>query len=406
MTESSGEKRSLEDEDESPNPKRRATSSSRPLRVDAEAEIWKSITLTELDIKALYQFIRSRGDVSIANAEGYGLLYLAAQNESTEALRILLLQPDIDVNQVHGPHRELALHAAANTGQFDAVELLVEHGSSVNAADTLGHTPLSNCLFSQSLPCLEFLLKHGADATVEDEQGNTLLHLAVINNFPDAIDRLVKQNGLDINKCNQRGLSPLAVAIGLGHGESMRRLLTHGADVDSKTRFGTVLHHAVTWNRMDAVQNLIQRGCQVNALNAMEETPLLVAVQQRKIDMVAYLVQHGADPCQSTGQANVPLLYAANHGYTEMCRLLLTPPTPSFFIQSAAEMSMRSGFPETAKFLLSKLEPADPSTNDDERTEQAAASEEPLLAENDFDALINTFSDDEELLPSTERHDQ
>lgn len=360
------------------------------LRVDADAEIWQSISLDKLDIKALYQFIRSKGDIAIANSEQYGLLYLAAHHESTEALRILLLQPELEVNERHGPHKELALHAAASAGHFDAVELLVEHGSDVNVIDTNGYLPMTNAIFAKSLPCLRFLLERQSRVDTQDDKENTPLHLAAMVDFPDAIALLVK-HGVPLNKSNKRGLSPLAIAIGLGHMQVMQELIDHGADVDGDCRIGKLLHHAITWNRLEAVQALIKGGCQVDALNPLDETPLLVAVQQRKIDLVRFLLDHGADPCASHGGQNAPLLYAANHGYTELCKLLLTPSTSSFFLRRAAQMAERARFPDTAKSLLSVV-------SERQRTEDDMSSESlpsAVLTDPDFAALINTFSDDE-----------
>ncbi|KAI9490889.1 ankyrin repeat-containing domain protein [Zychaea mexicana] len=393
-------KRANEDSDdqtETPHPKRQATDTTMPnaLTIDPGATIWKSITLDAFDVKALYKYIRSKGSLDIANNEGYGLLYLAARNQSMEALRILLLQPTIDVNQTHGPDRELALHAAAAAGQVDATEILLEHESDINARDALGHTPLTNSLFSRSLECLQLLLEAGASLEIDDPKGSTLLHFAAINNFAKGVQELLK-HGAQVDAKNDRQLSALAVAIGMGHTEVMQSLIVDGkADMNDKTRFGTVLHHAVLWNRIDAVHALINHGCNVNVVNVMEETPLLVAVQQRKIDMVRYLIQNGADPCypETEPGLNVPLLYAANHGYTEMCGLLITDATMDYVIQQAIAMSERASQANTAQFLQGKL---NERAEKEKADESIAPSSSEILGESDFNALINTFSDDED----------
>ncbi|CAO3597043.1 unnamed protein product [Absidia cylindrospora] len=325
----------------------------------AVSALWKSISLTTLDMKALYQYIKNKGDLGVTNDDGYGLVYLAAQNNSMEALRLLLLTSDLDVNTVHGPHHELALHAAASVGSFDALELLLEHGSTVDRQDSLGHTPLTNTLFAKAANCSDLLIEAGAALDTVDTQGNTLLHLAVSNQCIPMISRLIEK-GVAVDQNNNRGLSPLAIAIGLGYKDAVRALLDGGADVNGKTRHATVLHHAVTWNRMDALEALVDGGAIINTVNGMEETPLLVAVQQRKIDMVRYLREKGADPAYGNGSTdastNAPLLYAANHGYTQLCSLLITPDTSTYFIQMAADMSDRASFTATATYLRNKVQ--------------------------------------------------
>ncbi|KAL4211029.1 ankyrin repeat-containing domain protein [Rhizopus microsporus] len=342
--------------------------------------IWDAITLDTLDIKALYQYIKSNGDANAANPDGYTLLYLAAHNKSTEALCMLLLQ-QVDVNKVNGPHNELALHAACAKGHLDSAELLIENGSLVNAKDSLGHTPLTNAVFSGSEECIQLLLEHDADVSVVDEQGNSLLHHAASNNVTKAVPLFISKH-VPIDAHNQRGLSPLALAISFGHSDVAIALIDGGANVNGRTRFATVLHYAITWNRLDVVKKLVEHGCQVNVVNDIEETPLYLAVQQRKIDLVQYLVdQAKADPCYPNN-ANLSLLYAASHGYTEICKLVLSKNTSNYFIQVAADKAARVGHQLTAKFLKEKLVEAKEPTKESE--------------DITFESLVNTFSDDDE----------
>lgn len=362
------------------------------------SSIWSSINLEKLDIKAFYQYIKSKDNsVHIVDDAGYSLLYLAAFNKSMEALRILLLQPNMDVNRLNGPHNELALHAACSKGLYDAVELLLENGSLVNVRDSLGHTPLTNAIFSNSLPSVEYLINGGkANVAVIDDQGNNLLHLAASNNFSAAVPLLV-ENGVSVDDHNQRGLSPLAIAISLGYIDTANALLEAGADVNGRTRTATVLHHAITWNRLEVVKKLVEHNCNVNVVNVLDETPLYLAVQQRKIDIVRFLIEEAkANPCympsNSSNTTNLPLLYAANHGYTEMSKLLITPSTSNFFIQTSIDMSRRVGHFATEEFLKEQLE----LRLTQESSETPTTATATTTKEEDFASLFKSFSDDDE----------
>ncbi|KAI8880401.1 ankyrin, partial [Backusella circina FSU 941] len=115
----------------------------------------------------------------------------------------------MDVNFSNGPHHELALHAAASVGEFDAVELLLENGSKVDSKDSLGHTPLTNALLAVSLECVKCLLEtNKIDYLAQDVSGNSLLHLAVIKDFAEAVPLLLER-GVPVDAPNTRGLSPL-----------------------------------------------------------------------------------------------------------------------------------------------------------------------------------------------------
>ncbi|KAI8346754.1 ankyrin repeat-containing domain protein [Blakeslea trispora] len=372
---------------------------------DRDGDVFEYITLDNLDIKALYKYIRSKdSDVHVTNKEGYSLLYLAAYNKNLEALRILLLQPNMDVNKLNGPHHEIALHAACSKGLYDGVELLVENGSELNMKDSLGHTPLTNAIFSGSLACIELLLanERGVDLSVIDEQGNNLLHLAVTNNFAKCIPLFIKK-GVLVDEHNYRGLSPLAIAISLGYIETAIALIDNGADVNGRTRFATVLHQAVTWNRIEIVKKLIECNCNPNVVNLLEETPLYLAVQQRKIDIVECLLEAKADPCympdSPDNTTNLPLLYAANHGYTEMSKLLITPKTSSFFLQASIDMSARAGHPMTEKSLAEEvaLRPLDKESETPLTTvTTTTGTDEKQSDDIVFASLFNTFSDEEQ----------
>lgn len=381
------EKRASKDDD--------SIAATKKLKVSDEKdlEIWNSINLDNLDIKAFYQYIKSKDNsVHITDRLGYSLLYLAAYNQSMEALRILLLQPAMDVNRLNGPHNELALHAACSKGLYDAVELLLENGSIVNIKDSLGHTPLTNAIFSNCFEAVEFLINNGsADVSVIDEQGNSLLHLAASNGFTAVIPLLIEK-GVPVDNHNTRGISPLAIAISLGYIDTAKSLIDAGADVNGKTRFATVLHHAITWNRLEIVKKLVGLQCNVNVVNVLEETPLYLAVQQRKIDIVRFLmVESNADPCfmpnNPANTTNLPLLYAANHGYTEMSKILITPKTSNFFIQTSIDMSRRVGHSGTEEYLneqlINRLQLSTPVESNDIRDE-------------DFASLFKSFSDEEE----------
>jgi ankyrin repeat protein len=385
------------------------TSSLAKLKPDVNNSIWEDLNLESINMKRLYQYIKQSGPLDIQDKDGYGILYLAAKNRSIEALRILVLQPTIEVNVVNGPHNETPLHAAAQTDNTDAVELLLDNDALVDIPDELGHTPLYDATFARSVDSMKLLLNAGARCDTVDSQGNCLLHIAVSQDFGDGIDLLV-EHGCNVNTTNSAGISPLANSIQLNYPKTMKKLLSHGADPNSRAKYNrSMLHHAVTWNRLDAVVALLEAGCDVNVVNAMDETPLLVAVQQRKIDIVNRLIQAGADPHIGAGgvwqSTNLPLLYSANHGYAEMCSMLVSDKTSDFIIKFAAELGQRSAnSPYTTHVLANKLkarkeatitegEEPDKAANGEQDDTNTADAESNKPTDLDFDALINAAED-------------
>ena len=117
--------------------------------------------------------------------------------------------------------------------------------------------------------------------------------------------------------------------------EVVRVLLAAGADISVAERtFGsTALHNAVRTrvNRSlslpsaEVVHALLEAGGDVEALDSLGRTPLLIAVSEAQADVVRALLDAGADPNRGVlWWGNVPLMRAAEHSaYPEILDLLV-----------------------------------------------------------------------------------
>ncbi len=110
----------------------------------------------------------------------------------------------------------------------------------------------------------------------------------------EAMRSLVK-GGADINRADEYGMTPLAVAAINRREAILRLLLDAGADpnrVDNTAT--TALQHAVEWSELSIVTLLLDHGADPNIAGAIP--PLLVAADQGSVDIVKLLLQRGADP--------------------------------------------------------------------------------------------------------------
>eukprot|EP00249_Psilotum_nudum_P019302 c27186_g1_i1 orf=520-3096(-) len=71
------------------------------------------------------------------------------------------------------------LHLACNVGDLSMLELLLQYGAQVNAADSLGRSPLHHCILSRQHNCARFLLTRGASPSAMDNGRNTPLQTAM-----------------------------------------------------------------------------------------------------------------------------------------------------------------------------------------------------------------------------------
>lgn len=101
-----------------------------------------------------------------------------------------------------------------------------------------------------------------------------------------------------VNAKDMDGHTALISAIENHDREWTGYLLKLGADPNLKNdRDGTTpLIAAAKMGDQEAAEWLIGLGAKVDMANKMGETPLIIAVQHRELDLVKLLLDHGADP--------------------------------------------------------------------------------------------------------------
>lgn len=128
-----------------------------------------------------------------------------------------------------------------------------------------------------------------------DEKGYTPLHLAVFHDNPFLLERLLKK-GADAELENDFGLPPLFYAVKKSKHDCLEKLLHYGARTDTiwpAWRVGP-LHLAVSQGDERSVQLLLQYGADVNGLTESGRTPLHEACWAENVAMIDLLAKEGA----------------------------------------------------------------------------------------------------------------
>jgi len=127
------------------------------------------------------------------------------------------------------------LHAAAYSGNFEVVRILIEydHADNINAREKDGWTPLfwastGHFFKDGSEAVLRLLLEHGADINAQDKKGWTPLYVASINGALEVV-RLLLEHGADVEAKDNDGKTALQEAAWRRRGEIMKLLREHGA---------------------------------------------------------------------------------------------------------------------------------------------------------------------------------
>jgi ankyrin repeat protein len=154
-----------------------------------------------------------------------------------------------------------------------------------------------------------------------------ILMVASYFGFEAVVKRLLDTHKADLNRRNNRGETPLWLAVENGHEAVVKQLVKPGqADVNSTDNYGqTPLLLAADTGREALVKLLLENGeTRVNLMDGSGGTPLLRAAQNGHAAVVKLLLETG-EACVNSmdGSGETPLLRAAQNGHAAVVKLLL-----------------------------------------------------------------------------------
>ena len=382
-----------------------------PLDWAEEGSGWDSPEIKAAK-KEIALLLREHGGKTTAEL---GALIDAAKNGDFEAIKQAIAD-GVDVNVKGGWGELTPLHEAAGGGHKEIVELLIVNGADVNAKDEGGLTPLHFAASGGHKEIVELLIVNGADVNAKDESGLTPLHSAVgsarlvvemliaagadvnakIDPFGDtpldwAIGGEAETAGLlrehggktgeelppatlfeavyrddlegmkdllaegaDVNAMDKDGNTPLHIVTHSGHKEMIKLLISNGADVNAKGRFGTPIHNAVSSGYKEIVQLLVDEGADVNAKEWRGKTPLDMATPLGRQDLLKY--QEIAELLRKYGGKYGTLHSAATGGDIEEVKELLAAGSEVNVVDGAGysplHYAIKSNRPEVVELLI------------------------------------------------------
>lgn len=290
-------------------------------------------------VKLLLEHKNARSIVNKKYENDETPLFRAAKNGYSKIVDILL-QHKADVDSINGDEGSTPLIAATEKVMEEIVELLVKHSANVNiqkrSGPERGWSALM-CVSHSSIPSTQeqekiakILLSHGAikdvegdidssslqliDETIIERGGHqctwTALMIACYKGDNIIVQLLVK-HGADINKQNDKGMSPLMFAVLNGANVNDERiplvrirfkgysiacaLLEQGARVDLRTRNSglSTLMIASRLGNTDLVKLLLKYGAYMNAQSSDGWSALMFAEENGHEEIVQILKKYG-----------------------------------------------------------------------------------------------------------------
>lgn len=259
-------------------------------------------------LEVVVELVERGANVALCDKQGYTPLHVSAFFGYTE-IADYLLSHGADLHAKIGPgldgplNGSNALHLATILNHLDFVNLLLEKTAKVDTSGPRGVRAIHLAAQEGSVGALLRLIHGGADVNGQDNYAKPPLHLAAFNGQKAAAEILL-QHGADVNARDKYGETPMHVVLLSDNKINDQQSLTmiqllsdHDADPNMSDNDGdTPLFYAVRNRHIDIIRYLISKeGCNINAKNTWEETPLQVAILGAPDECLEALLLGGAD---------------------------------------------------------------------------------------------------------------
>ena len=154
---------------------------------------------------------------------------------------------------------------------------------------------------------MKFLLSRVRTPTSRDNRGETPLHIALRRGEESHV-RVLLDHGAEVNTRDDKGRTPLHEAADCLRIGQMEFLLSRGADANARDNRGeTPLHVALRRGEESHIRVLLDHGAEIDARDVTGETPLHKAAVPPRIEHLMLLVSRGADVSVADNRGRTPL---------------------------------------------------------------------------------------------------
>ncbi|MBR1778317.1 MAG: ankyrin repeat domain-containing protein [Alphaproteobacteria bacterium] len=311
-----------------------------------------------IDLETAETLLALGADIRTKNNFGETVVSSAVTNKDIRVVKFLLDKGAVAyINTKSGFDERTPLMIASFAQSPEMIELLLQYGADVNAADKNGETALMQAVDNPAV--VRVLVNRGADVNTINRNGENALTKALVRmkkyNLPALAEtvEILKKTNVNMNVKNKDGVPALSLAF--TKPEELKQLLETGADPNLRDNQGRtalmkstypvqvksielLLKHGADPNVTDnkgmtplmiqrgspeAVALLVNTGAKINAREKFGRTALFYSVMSNQIKSVKALLERGADPNIPDAKGMTPLMVTALNGYAECAELLL-----------------------------------------------------------------------------------
>jgi len=202
-----------------------------------------------------------KNNLNFKDVNSKSILDIAIKKNNIYILRILLLIKDSNYLNSLNKDGITPLILAIQYSKIEIVKMLLDNPNiDINIQDKNGHTALIHAITNNKIEIVKMLLDHpNIDINFQNKNGNTALIHAISNNKIEIVKMLLDHPNIDINFQNKNEYTALIYAIDQNNIEILKILLDNpNIDVNNKNKFGhTALTYAIFKNKIDCIKMLL-----------------------------------------------------------------------------------------------------------------------------------------------------
>lgn len=199
------------------------------------------------------------------------------------------------------------------------------------------------------------------------------------------VQKLLKEEKMDVNSRDWDELTPLIPAASAGHIDIVKLLLKEGADVNAKDKDGiTALMEASIMGHVKIVDLLLKEGAEVDAPANSGVTALWLASGEGKVEVMKALLKKDADANNARSDNISALMTASVGGHADAVKLLLENGADARFADGEGVTPLMNAAENGTAAVLKLLVESDSSKKDEETKGKYVD----LVSNTGFTALI------------------
>ncbi|HEC00676.1 MAG TPA: hypothetical protein ENI91_03185 [Sphingomonadales bacterium] len=278
------------------------------------------------------------------------VMYGAWRGDKASVRAALTKKPNLETRDSTGM---TALALAAQGGHLDIIYMLLDAGASLKCGENMETHPLFVAIKQDQDKLVRRLLPAITENKGCQRVLKSALSYSLLKGKMEVADLLLKAG---VSFAGDKELSPLIMMAAKADDGLVTLLIRNGVDVNAVNKIGeTALMLAARNGNHEGVKSLLAHNADLKRADNMGRTALIHAAQGGHVECVKYLIDEGSEIDWKTQEGNTALMLAAGRGHASVVSYLANNDNLDLknnIGDTALIMAARAGHYEVSEILL------------------------------------------------------